>query len=90
MHQLGGRQFVAMTGAKNITSHQGALSFKLPQRPGNKVTYVKITLEATDTYTLEFGRIRKFNYTKVAEATDVYAQDLRARFTEHTGLHTNL
>jgi hypothetical protein len=89
LSQLGNRHFLAMTGAKNLLAHKDALSFRLP-RCQSGINYVKITLNGLDLYNLECGSVRKDTYTIRATESDIYAEDLRARFTHYTGLYTSL
>jgi hypothetical protein len=89
LSQLGGKRFIAMTGAKNLLAHKDGLSFRLP-RCQQGINYVKITLTALDLYTLEFGSIRKDTYTIRATECDIYAEDLTDVFTATTGLQTSL
>lgn len=79
-----------MTGAKNFMSHNeecGALSFRIPMKTRNGANYMKVTLNASDTYTVEFGRVWGHKYVQLAGgASDVYAEDLAGLFERETGL----
>lgn len=90
--QLGGNKFTVMTGAKNLMGGSDNLSFRFPQHNG--VNYCKITLNAYDTYNVEFGMIRKKDgvptYTRKEFITDVYNDGLQEVFTAQTGLYTHL
>ena len=55
--QLGNAKFIAMTGAKNFMGFGNGLSMQLP-RNASKANRLKITLDATDTYTVEFRVMR--------------------------------
>jgi hypothetical protein len=92
LNQLGGNRFIAMTGAKNLISHGDGLSLRFPQKKGKN--YLKITLNAWDTYNLEWGMIRNKQgipgYTKKKVVEDVYSDQLQEIFTEETGLYTTL
>lgn len=92
LKQLGGKQFLAMTGANGFLAvPDPALSFRLPQRG---VNYVKITLTKDDLYSLEFSHIagpKKLFAKKILVTVDgVYAENLQEVFTHHTGLATHL
>jgi hypothetical protein len=89
LSQLGGKRFIAMTGAKNLLAHKDGLSFRLP-RCGAGINYVKITLNALDLYNLEFGVIRDKKCSFAHTMSDIYAEDLRDVFTAATGLYTSL
>lgn len=91
--QLGGRRFLLMTGAKNCMSHaDGALSFRLPrgaQCEDLPANYVKISLIG-DLYQMEVGYVRGVNYTVRITREMIYGDQLRAVFTDSTGLYTSL
>jgi hypothetical protein len=86
--QFGGNRFVAMTGAKNFVGSPNSLRFNIPTRSGPNV--VVVTLEPSDTYRVDFYRVRGVKCTQVAQCQDVYAEQLQAVFTEKTGLFTLL
>ncbi|OYW56805.1 MAG: hypothetical protein B7Y80_01600 [Hyphomicrobium sp. 32-62-53] len=91
--QLGGNRFIAMTGARNFVGHPAALSFKLPRGlAGNKASHVKITLDANDTYTIDFlaWNARKLEMRTISSTPGAYADDLQRVFTLETGLDTRL
>lgn len=52
LNQLGGNQFLAMTGCKNLMGFENGLQMRIPQN-GSKANFLKITLEADDTYKME-------------------------------------
>ena len=99
LHQLGGNRFLVMTGAQ--ASRDGNhLLLKLPIASGSwtpknkaKIKAVRITLEASDTYTMIFYHQKgppTHEVTEVARHEMVYAEDLQRLFTETTGLQTHL
>jgi hypothetical protein len=91
LEQLGGSRFRVMTGAKNFVSSGNSLRFKLPSNfARHGVNLVKITLDASDTYTLEFFKMRGTKVEPIASQSDVYAEDLRDVFKRETGLNTSL
>lgn len=87
LSQLGGNKFIAMTGAKNLLDHGNALSVRVPSTitTGTGINYIKITLEANDTYTMEFGRVHGSKYRVIETRDDIYADMLRDTFTDVTG-----
>ena len=92
LQQLGGRRLSVMTGAKNFMSHNdlcGGLSFRIPQIAGI-VNYVKIILNGSDLYNVEFGRIRGNDYKVLSSFEDIYAEDLIELFEKETGLYAHL
>jgi len=93
LSQLGGNRFIAMTGCSNFGSTPSSLSFKLPRGFANKATHCVITLDASDTYTVEFVKcnMRAAVYRQVvAETSMVYAESLTELFTAATGLEVRL
>jgi len=94
LQQLGGKVFTMMTGAKNFTGDKTTLTFSLPGAGGftkQGINRVAVALTPLDTYTVTFYRLRKGNPLKVvAERTMVYCDQLRAVFTEVTGLEVSL
>lgn len=86
--QLGGRQFDMMTGAKHFIGTDKGLTFQIPR--ANKIRAVRVTLEVTDTYTVEFIAINGTKVTTLAEVELVYADQLQRVFESHTGLRTSL
>jgi len=94
LEQLGGRRFVAMTGARNMTSDVDSLTVKLPSRfAKDGINAVKIKLTPADTYEVIFyrlGRAPTFKVTVVSEHSDVYVDSLRTLFSSETGLALSL
>jgi hypothetical protein len=94
--QLGGQKFLVMTGAKHLTGSPNCLSFHLPNaKQANGVKYVKIRLNAMDTYDVEFlgpaKGAKKYDAPEVKDYKEgVYCDQLQAVFTAATGLATSL
>lgn len=92
--QLGGQRFAAMTGAQFLAPNKLTLGITLPNaRTARGIKAICITLDADDTYTVQFYRpIRRgaFDPTVAKELTGIYADQLQAVFTENTGLETHL
>jgi hypothetical protein len=87
--QLGGSAALKlMVSAYNFSSHSdeglGALSFRF--KGSRKANYIKIILAASDTYSLRFGKVGKFDYDIIAFEQDVYCDQLVEVFTRVTGL----
>jgi hypothetical protein len=89
LEQLGGNQFVVMTGSKNFVGSETGLSFKVG-RNSKGVTHVRINLNAMDTYDVEFLKVRKLNPQVAAYREGIYFDQLQALFTAETGLYTHL
>lgn len=91
LQQLGGQQFIAMTGAKYFLAGPKTLSFQLPANfARNRINHVRITLDSDDTYSVFFGRARGAHYTVVSQRQTVYADGLQRIFRDQTGLDTSL
>lgn len=102
LQQLGGRQFIAMTGSKNFVYENASdknpdpwFRMDLSQNKAG-VNRLKVTLKASDTYTLEFYKMtmnRKTFECKISKQQifeGVYEDQLQSIFTEVTGLYTRL
>lgn len=89
LEQMGGiRRLVMMTGAKNFVDHGNGVSFKFPNKRGPN--HCKVTLDPSDTYTVEFGRMRKYELTNKDEMEGIYWDQLKNLFEEKTGLYLTL
>ena len=93
IQQLGGRNFVIMTGAK-VVAHDGPTTVirfpKSRNSDGEWINRVAITLESDDTYTLKFGLVRSLEYKESKVATGVMAENLARVSDSSTGLRTTL
>jgi hypothetical protein len=93
LEQLGGHMFALMTGAKNFSGTENSLTFKIPNAQ-NKITHIIITLEPSDTYTVEFYNCRitskGLKRELVESINDVYCDMLQDVFEQHTGLYTHM
>lgn len=89
--QLGCNRFLAMTGAKCMVAGSNSLQFDIPRGATNKANEVRVTLDTTDTYLVEFFYLRGVVCRTVGEATrGIYGDRLAAYFTEQTGFDTHL
>lgn len=88
--QLGGTgRISAMVGAFNMLDHGDAFSFRF--KGSRALNYCKIELDAaTDTYTVTFGKVRRYELTAVQTFPMVYAAQLRGLFESTTGLYLSL
>jgi hypothetical protein len=89
LQQLGGKRFIVMTGARSFVGSDHALMFALPSCK-NGINKVRITLDPSDTYTVEFFRIRGMKSELIKSLSDVYFDQLQEVFTDETGLFTTL
>ena len=91
LQQLGGNRFIAMTGARNFVGLERGLMFSLPHRLCmNKSNKARVTLDESDTYTLEFFAIRGTNVKPISQHSMIYADRLAEIVSEQTGLAIRL
>ena len=87
--QLGGNRFTVMTGAKNFVGSDEGLTFRIPKAK-NGINCVRIILTPADLYKVEFMKIRGTTVKTHEIVSNVYAENLRSVFEDHTGLATSL
>lgn len=90
-----GHRALFMLGASNLLGTENSLEFKIG-RNAKGVTHIKITLDPSDTYTVEFAKRRMNHKTFVldvkvlAKIDDVYVDMLHSVIEEYTGMYTSL
>lgn len=89
LQQLGGGQFILMTGAKFFVGGADSLGFKIGGN-AKKITHVHIKLTAMDDYTMEFCTVRNFEVVKKNVVEGVYCDNIKDVFEHHTGLYVTL
>jgi hypothetical protein len=91
LQQLGGGRALMMLGAGQPVGDATSVMFAIKGSP-LKVNKIRITLDPSDTYTVEFLRYsRKTLEVTVTNYWDgVYAEDLRRVIESHTGLYLSL
>ena len=78
LEQLGGNDFIALTGATAFISTEDSLTFRAGRNP-NSVSHVRITLTATDLYAVTF-----FHTGRAPRIVDeVYCDILQEVFFKH-------
>ena len=88
--QLGGNRFRVMTGAKNMVSHEFALSMKIGRNTTN-ANFMVVELNGNDLYNVTFAKLTKMGEMKsVKEYDNVYNDMLVSIFESHTGMYTTL
>jgi hypothetical protein len=90
--QLGGgtRRLGAMIGAHGFTAGDSSLSFRFKAKAKNGSNAMRIVLEPSDTYRVEFLSIRGTSVKSKGVFEDVYAEDLKRIFEGETGLYLSL
>ena len=89
LQQLGGNKFIAMTGAKNLGFTNNGLQMKIG-RNSKGITHVIISLKSTDTYDVEFIKMRGVNRKVVKKLKGVYGDMLPQIFKKYTGMNVRL
>jgi hypothetical protein len=90
-NQIGNRALV-MFGATNLLGDANTLQFKIGKN-ASKATHVRVTLDPSDTYTVEFirvGRSPHFTVTPIDSQSMVYGDQLRTVIGTFTGMYWNL
>ena len=84
---LGGRKFLAMTGA-TCYADQDTLIVKFKGSPKANIMYV--TLTSSDLYDVKICKFKNLDVKPVFEAKGMYFDSLPSTFTQITGLYTSL
>lgn len=88
--QLGGAgRLRLMTSARDFLGDAKWLSFRVG-RNARGVNKVKVTLDPSDTYTVEVFRVRGTTVKVLGSASGVYADSLVSSFESLTGLYLTL
>ncbi|MDF1565269.1 MAG: hypothetical protein P1V51_19690 [Deltaproteobacteria bacterium] len=89
IEQMGGfGKLRCMVGAHNLLDHGNALSFRF--KGSRSFNYCKVTLTADDLYTVELGKIVKFELKNQRRAEGLFFDMLVPHFESNTGLFLSL
>lgn len=92
--QLGGAgRLSAMIGAQNFAGDATSLKFRFAAQATNGANLIRIQLDASDTYTVEFykiGRAPEFECEKINSISFVYGDQLVPVIESETGLRLSL
>lgn len=88
LNQLGGRRFVAMTGAHSILNLGNGLQVKF--KGSKRANVMRVELLECDLYTVRFYKMKGIDCPMVDEYALVHAESLQTVFTRATGLYTSL
>lgn len=83
-----GNKALYMLGAQNLVAGNNYLAFRI--RGSKKINYIRITLNAMDTYDMELGKIWGANHKVVATHNGIYNDMLHSIIESETGLYTSL
>lgn len=91
LDQFGARQFMVMTGARNVAALPQGLQFQLPAKGARDgINMVRVELDEFDLYRVVVGRWQRLDFTEKAREEGLFSEDLQAAFTRLTGLQTHL
>jgi hypothetical protein len=90
LEQLGGGQFAAMVGLKQVIAHPTGVQFGIGHGAKDGINKVLVMLQADDTYTVEFWTVRKFGALRHEVIEQVYCDSLREIFESRTGFYCTL
>lgn len=85
LRQLGGRKFVAMTGATQLYAIDNGMSCKI-MRSKDGINYIQIVLNVMDTYDVTFYSIRGIDIKEVKSLSGIYCDGLKDAIESTTGL----
>jgi hypothetical protein len=92
--QLGGPKIFAMAfkSCAYATSPKTQVTFAVAPalKRAAKCSHVRVTLDPSDTYTVEFLKVAKFDCKTVSEVGDVYCDQLKELVEKTTGLYLSL
>lgn len=84
----GGRKLQMFIGLKQLINEPNGVTLVFPKpKHRGAVNRVRITLNGKDLYDMEFIRTHGRSVKVVKEFNDVYAEDIKDRFEEGTGLY---
>lgn len=91
LQHLGGKKFVAMTGAKYFVGDKNSLKFQLPRGLKIKARFCEIKLNPLDLYDMTFYNVSpEYVRVVIAKQNDIYSDQLCDIFESETGLYTSL
>lgn len=85
-----GHKALFMLGAKQLLSVEEGRGLQFKIQGSKKANTIRIVLEPSDTYTVEFWSCRGLNARVVAKHSDVYVDSLHELIEHETGLYTSI
>lgn len=83
-------RLTAMIGAYNFVGSENGVSFRFKARAKNGANGVRIVLDPSDTYTVEFFSVRAGKYKVKNTFSDIYNDSLTHLFENVTGLYLSI
>lgn len=90
LQQLGGGQFAAMVGLRDVIAHPMGVQFSIGEGAACGISKVRIFLTPSDVYTMEFFSKRKGEWVSVQQYDEVYCDMLQDLFEQTTGFYCTL
>lgn len=88
LRQMGGIGRISMmTGAKNFVASENSVVFKIGKGAKNKITNIKIELNAMDLYDVTFFRVWGTKITEIKKVESIYNDMLKSTFENETGFY---
>ena len=87
LQQLGGGQFIAMTGARLF--HDGE-KFIAKIKGSRKCNHLEISLNSMDLYDIRFCKIGRYEVKKDQTFNNIYFDDMKELIEQETGLCLSL
>ncbi len=88
LRQLGGRGRVgALLGVTQFAGDETSLRVKFKAQGMDGINCFKVTLDPSDTYTVEFFKTGRLDYTEKGKIEDVYCDNLVETIETRTGLY---
>ena len=79
-----------MTGARNLMASVAGLTMQLGKGAHDGIPHPAITLDADDSYTMQFQKVRGAKVAEITKHVGVYADMLTDVFYNATGFLTSL
>ena len=91
LEQLGGmRRLSIMIGAKHFVALENGVQFSVGSGAKGGINKIRVVLRPSDTYDVEFWKIRGTSMKKVSEWEDVYNDQLKGLVEKETGFYLRL
>jgi hypothetical protein len=84
-----GQRALYMLGAKNLVGDHNSLTFRIG-RNAKSITHVRVTLDPSDTYTVETLRATVSSNKVLSKVSDIYVDQLRSTIAHATGMALSL
>jgi len=91
LEQLGGmRRLSMMVGARHFVALEHGVQFSIGSGAKSGINKVRVVLQPSDTYDVEFWKVRGTTMKKISEWGDVYNNQLMDLFEKETGMYLTI